>query len=178
MESSTGAGVSVANAGGIEAETGGANVGGSGTNAGGIGGATDAGGSGATAGGACDSIGSGASTGGGSDVTSGAVHGGAAGTAASVGAGAAGSAAGVLAAGAVTVMSPSGWWQATKWVGRTSRIIGSSLAQISVAAGHRVRKRHPDGGERGDGISPPTPPRSVRFASGSGSGIALRRAAV
>ena len=84
----------------------------------------------------------------------------------------------VAGVGAADATSVSGKWHATKWPGRTSRISGSSEAQRSCAFGQRVRNRHPEGGESGEGISPPTPARAATSESGSGSGIALSSAAV
>ncbi len=79
-------------------------------------------------------------------------------------------------AGAVSPMS--GKWQATKWSGSIARTMGSSSAQRSWARGQRVRKRQPDGGNTGDGISP-----SIRLLGsgrtvGSGTGIDLSRMSV
>ena len=58
------------------------------------------------------------------------------------------------------------------------RISGTSSVHCSSARGQRVRKRQPDGGDSGEGISPPSVWRSSGRTSGSGTGIALSRAAV
>ena len=50
--------------------------------------------------------------------------------------------------------SVSGWWQATRCPGASSRGRGTSSAHSSVARGQRVRNRQPDGGSIGDGGSP------------------------
>ncbi len=82
----------------------------------------------------------------------------------------------------------SGKWQATYWPptaveSATARSCGSSSAHRSCARGQRVRKRQPDGGLVGDGISPPSTSLVVVRAPlprgrGSGSGIAASSAAV
>ena len=54
---------------------------------------------------------------------------------------------------------------------------GSTSAQTSMAYGHRVRNRHPDGGFAGDGISPRSITRGrLRCTRGLGTGIADRSA--
>src|SRR5204862_3123945 len=72
-----------------------------------------------------------------------------------------------------------GWWQAARWPPAYSARGGSISAQTSVARGHRVWKRQPEGGRIGFGGSPPITIRSrCRFSLGSGIGIAARSASV
>ena len=59
------------------------------------------------------------------------------------------------------------------------RRTGSTSAQSSCAAGHRVRKRHPDGGLTALGSSPLIAIFTlVRSTDGSGSGMAAMSPAV
>ena len=68
-------------------------------------------------------------------------------------------------------VTSSAKWQALMWPPPMSRSGGSSVLQISCAIGHRVWKRHPDGGLAGDGRSPFSTIRSRRTV-GSGTGMA------
>jgi hypothetical protein len=66
----------------------------------------------------------------------------------------------------------SGWWQAARWPPEYAANGGSISAQTSVARGHRVRNRQPEGGLIGLGSSPLiTVPCLARACSGSGTGI-------
>ena len=79
-----------------------------------------------------------------------------------------------------------GKWQATNCSALTAscpkvpagRSTGSSSAHTACAFGQRVRKRHPDGGLVGDGISPPSTTVSSGDRVGSGTGIADSSASV
>src|SRR5699024_1411526 len=57
------------------------------------------------------------------------------------------------------------WWHATYWPPPMWRSSGSWCAHNSVANGQRVRNRHPDGGDTGDGSSPSTRTSPVDTAS-------------
>src|SRR5262249_40410623 len=66
-------------------------------------------------------------------------------------------------------------WQATSRPGRTSRSVGTSVAQRSMASGQRGRKTQPGGGLAGSGGSPGSPRGGGRAAM-SIAGPAERRA--
>jgi hypothetical protein len=68
-------------------------------------------------------------------------------------------------------------WHAAVWPVPNTVISGSSVAQRPIATGHRVRNRHPDGGEIGLGISPLSGAATIG-RSGSGCGIDCRSARV
>ena len=64
-------------------------------------------------------------------------------------------------------------WQATQCPGSSSRQAGTSSAHWARTAGQRVRKRQPDGGVTGLGISPSSVIRRfTRSLDGSGTGSA------
>ena len=67
--------------------------------------------------------------------------------------------------------------QAERCPGCISRSSGTVFAHSSIAIGHRVRNRQPDGGLMGVGTSPFKTIRS-RFCCGSGTGIAESKACV
>ena len=76
-----------------------------------------------------------------------------------------------------TTAATSAKWQATGWPWPRSTRAGSSVAQISCAFQHRVRKRQPEGGDCGLGTSPSsTMCLRARSALGSGMGTADRSA--
>ena len=76
-----------------------------------------------------------------------------------------------------TTAATSAKWQATGWPWPRSTSAGSSVAQMSWAFQHRVRKRQPDGGDCGLGTSPSsTMCFRARSALGSGTGTAESRA--
>lgn len=67
-----------------------------------------------------------------------------------------------------------GKWQAANWPCGIWRSCGSTSVQICWARGQRVRKRQPDGGLEGDGISLATPVGLILIEA-SGIGTASSR---